>query len=103
VCAVAGGRDQARARRGPGLDSWAAKLEAELADPADAELRARLTVERIALALKASLLVRHAPSFVADAFCAARLGEEGGVAGLQFGLPRGVEVGKVVARAGVER
>jgi putative acyl-CoA dehydrogenase len=86
------------------LDAWLAKLEAELADPADAELRARRTVERIALALQASLLVRYAPPFVADAFCAGRLGEEGGVAGLQFGaLPRGVDVGKVVERAGVGR
>jgi putative acyl-CoA dehydrogenase len=86
------------------LDAWTARLEAELADPADAELRARRTVERIALAVQASLLVRHAPSFVADAFCAARLGGEGGVAGIQFGaLPRGVEVEKVVERAGVSK
>ncbi len=88
----------------PRLDVWVAKLEAELADPADAELRARRTVVRIALAVQASLLVRFAPPFVADAFCAGRLGEEGGIAGLQFGaLPRGVEVGKVVERAGVGR
>jgi putative acyl-CoA dehydrogenase len=62
-------------------------------------------VERIALALQASLLVRNAPAFVADAFCAARLGEEaGGMAGLQFGaMPRGVECGRVVERAGVAK
>ena len=85
------------------LDAWTAKLEAELLDPADAELRARRTVERIALALQASLLVRLAPGFVADAFCAGRLGDAEGIAGLQFGaLPRRVEVGKVVERAGVE-
>jgi putative acyl-CoA dehydrogenase len=84
------------------LDAWTAKLEVELPDPADAELRSRRTVERIALALQASLLVRGAPSFVADAFCAARLGDPDGIAGLQFGaLPRGVECGKVVERAGV--
>jgi putative acyl-CoA dehydrogenase len=86
------------------LDAWTAKLEAELADPADAERRARRTVERIALAVQASLLVRHAPGEVADAFCAARLGGEDGIAGLQFGaLPRGVDVAKVVERAGVGR
>jgi putative acyl-CoA dehydrogenase len=98
--------DEIRLARGGDrrFDAWTAKLEAELADPVDAELRARRTVERIALALEASLLVRFAPSFVADAFCPGRLREEGGVAGLQFGaLPRGVEVGKVVERAGVER
>ena len=84
------------------LDTWTARLEAELADPADAELRARRLVERIALALQASLLVRGAPAFVADAFCAARLGDADGIAGLQFGaLPRGVECRKVVERAGV--
>jgi len=86
------------------LDAWTERLAAELADPADAELRARRTVERIALALEASLLVRGAPGFVADAFCAARLGDPDGVAGLQFGaLPRGVECKKVVERAGVGR
>ncbi len=41
---------------------------------------ARRTVERMALVLQASLLVRHAPAAVADAFCAARLGGEGGLA-----------------------
>jgi putative acyl-CoA dehydrogenase len=86
------------------LDAWVGKLEKELADPADAELRARRTVERIALALQAALLVRFAPPFVADAFCAARLGDPEGIAGLQFGaLPRGVEAGKVVERAGATR
>jgi putative acyl-CoA dehydrogenase len=96
--------DEIRLARGADrrLDAWTAKLEAELADPVDAELRARRTVERIALALEASLLVRFAPSFVADAFCAGRLGEDGGVTGLQFGaLPRGVDVGRVGKRAGV--
>jgi putative acyl-CoA dehydrogenase len=84
------------------LDTWTARLEAELTDPADAELRARRLVERIALALQASLLVRGAPGFVADAFCAGRLGDADGIAGLQFGaLPRGVECVKVVERAGV--
>ena len=35
-------------------------------------------MERMALRLQGSLLVRHAPSEVADAFCAARLGDEEG-------------------------
>jgi putative acyl-CoA dehydrogenase len=86
------------------LDAWTAKLETELADAADAELRARRRVERIALALEASLLVRNAPAFVADAFCAGRLGDADGIAGLQFGaLPSGADVGKVLERAGVAR
>ncbi len=82
------------------LDTWTAKLEAELGERDDAERRARRLVERIALALQASLLVRGAPGFVADAFCAARLGDGDGVAGLQFGaLPRGVDCAALVERA----
>ena len=43
-----------------------------------------------------SLLVRHAPPAVADAFCAARLA---GDAGLHYGtLPPGVDAGTIVAR-----
>src|SRR5947199_168974 len=44
------------------------------------EARSRRLVERLAPALQASLLVRHAPAEVADAFLAARLGGEGGLA-----------------------
>jgi putative acyl-CoA dehydrogenase len=43
------------------------------------EPTARHAVERLALALQASLLVRHAPPAVADAFCASRLGGAGGL------------------------
>jgi putative acyl-CoA dehydrogenase len=82
------------------LDAWTDRLETELAARDDAERGARRLVERMALALQASLLVRGAPSFVADAFCAARLGREDGVAGLQFGaLPRGVDGAALVERA----
>lgn len=38
------------------------------------EYAARNLVDRMALALQASLLIRHAPAFVADAFCRSRLG-----------------------------
>jgi putative acyl-CoA dehydrogenase len=54
-------------------------------------------VERLALALQGSLLVRNAPAAVADAFCAARLGGEGGRA---YGtLPAGVDAPAIVERA----
>jgi putative acyl-CoA dehydrogenase len=54
-------------------------------------------VEDLALAFQASLLVRHAPSFVADAFCAGRLGDG---RGRVFGtLPRGVDGAAIVDRA----
>jgi putative acyl-CoA dehydrogenase len=79
------------------LDRWVADLKAALADPGDAEYRAREVVDRMALALQASLLVRHAPAAVADAFCASRLA---GTGHRNFGtLPRGLDAAGVVARA----
>jgi putative acyl-CoA dehydrogenase len=63
------------------LDLATEALRADLAaDPATLQAGARRIVERMALALQAALLVRHAPPAVADAFCAARLGGEGGIA-----------------------
>lgn len=71
-------------------------LEA-LADLDDAEYRARHVAARMAVCLQGSLLVRHAPAAVADAFCASRLaGEWGGVFGT---LPRGVDAESIVERA----
>jgi putative acyl-CoA dehydrogenase len=60
------------------------------------EAGARTAVERLALALQASLLRRHAPDAVADAFHAARLGGEGGLA---YGtLPGCYDVDSIVLR-----
>jgi putative acyl-CoA dehydrogenase len=81
------------------LDLFAAALRDDLGrlDPAEAEVRARYLVERLALALQGSLLVRHAPPAVADAFCSTRLAGEGGRA---FGtLPPGTETGTILERA----
>jgi putative acyl-CoA dehydrogenase len=51
----------------------------------------------MALALQAALLVQHAPAFVADAYCAARLGQQGAA---QYGtLPRGVDCAAIISRA----
>jgi len=78
------------------LDVALGQLAAELADEADLESRARRLVERLALCLQASLLVRHAPAEVADAFCATHLGGEGGRA---YGtLPRAVDTAAIVER-----
>jgi putative acyl-CoA dehydrogenase len=61
------------------------------------EWDARRIVEAMALALQGSLLVRHGPPEVADAFCASRLG---GGSGRAFGtLPPGVAAGKIVERS----
>lgn len=79
------------------LDRFIARLEPELLKANDVEARARRMVEQLALALQAALLVRHAPSAVADAFCASRLSGEGG---LLFGaLPTGVDFNAIIERA----
>ena len=60
------------------------------------EARARSVVERMALALQGSLLVRYGDPAVADAFCASRLE---GDAGLAFGtLPAGADFGRIIER-----
>ena len=80
----------------PRLDEFAATTRAEFTDLEAIEPRARRVVERMALCLQGSLLVRHAPAAVADAFCAARLA---GDAGLNYGtLPAGVDAAAIVAR-----
>jgi putative acyl-CoA dehydrogenase len=63
----------------------------------DSQFEARRLVEDLALSLQGSLLVRHAPPAVADAFCAARLGGEGGrVYGT---LPHRVDAKAIIDRA----
>jgi putative acyl-CoA dehydrogenase len=92
-CARAAGTDPrfdahlVRAREG---------LAALAAAPSSGQWSARRLVEDLALALQASLLLRHAPRPVSDAFCAARLGDRG----LAFGdLPYGVDGATIVERA----
>ncbi len=66
----------------PRLDRFGAALAADLQDVENLEFRARGLVERMALALQASLLVRFGDPAVADAFCATRLdGDHGGAFG----------------------
>jgi putative acyl-CoA dehydrogenase len=79
------------------LDRAWAQLKTELDDSHEWEYRARRLVERFALVLQGSLLVRHAPEEVASAFCGSRLGGE---SGYSFGtLPRGVAIDALLARA----
>jgi putative acyl-CoA dehydrogenase len=81
----------------PRLDQAVQRLQAELADPAQAELRARRIVEQLATVLQGALLVRHGDPAVADAFTASRLGGDWGHA---FGtLPAGVDTAAIVKRA----
>jgi putative acyl-CoA dehydrogenase len=83
----------------PRLDAFVAATRDEFARPEDLEARARRIVERMAKCLQASLLVRHAPPAVADAYIASRLE---GDAGLAFGtLPGGTDFGAIVERHAV--
>jgi putative acyl-CoA dehydrogenase len=78
------------------LDAFARATRDELVDGEAIEARARRVVERMALCLQGSLLVRYAPAPAADAFCAARLD---GDAGLSYGtLPPGVDARAIVER-----
>ena len=52
-------------------------------------------VEDLGVAFQASLLLRNAPDYVADAFCAGRLGEGGRAYGT---LPTGVDARAIVDR-----
>ncbi|WP_435612490.1 DNA alkylation response protein [Streptomyces sp. bgisy159] len=77
------------------LDAAVGRLKDSLTSVA--ESGARRLVEVMALALQGSLLVRHAPPAVADAFCASRLGGDWGHA---FGtLPEGADLGAILDRA----
>jgi putative acyl-CoA dehydrogenase len=71
-----------------------------LAHSAAAQYRARRLVGTMALLLQASLLVRHSPAAVADAFCASRLDPDQGAGhGIGYGtLPPGVQLDAVLAR-----
>ena len=81
------------------LDRAIREVQNSFLDTTSIELRARRIVERLALALQGSLLVRYGHPAVADAFCASRLGGDwGAVLGT---LPVGTAADKIVERASV--
>jgi putative acyl-CoA dehydrogenase len=81
----------------PRLDAFAAKLRDDLRAGDVRESEARRLVERMALALQASLLVRHSPPEVSGTFVASRLE---GDAGLAFGtLPSSSGFTAIIDRA----
>lgn len=83
------------------LDAHSARTLALLrdlqgADPETAHGQARRLTESLALAFQASLMLRHAPSREAEAFIAARLGDDRAA---QYGvLPAGTDAAAIVAR-----
>ncbi|WP_091329451.1 acyl-CoA dehydrogenase family protein [Geodermatophilus ruber] len=89
---LAGGAD-------PRFDAAVNRLTTELADPEALPLRARRIAGLLALCLQGSLLLRFAPPTVADAFCATRLGGDGGA--VLGTLPAGTAVTGIVERSSV--
>jgi putative acyl-CoA dehydrogenase len=80
----------------PRLDRFVSELRDELVRVEEIEARARRVVERMALALQGSLLVRHGDPATADAFCASRLEGDRGMA---FGtLPAGTDFERIIER-----
>ena len=80
----------------PRLDAYVAELRKDLGDMTGIESRARQLVERMALALQGSLLLRFGDEAVADAFCASRLAGDWGHA---FGtLPAGTDFARIIDR-----
>jgi putative acyl-CoA dehydrogenase len=79
------------------FDRSVADLEARLGSLATREAAARWIVEKLAILLQASLLVRFGAPPLADAFCASRLAPDGG---WTFGaLPPQVDIDSILLRA----
>jgi putative acyl-CoA dehydrogenase len=80
-------------------DDALAMLHKEFSDADQLEYRARGVVERMAMLLQGSLLVRYGDPAVADAFVASRLSRDWGVA---YGtLPTGLDTATILERAAV--
>ncbi|HLW12818.1 MAG TPA: isovaleryl-CoA dehydrogenase [Casimicrobiaceae bacterium] len=81
------------------LDRHAATLAPLLRGITDEPATARHVAQAVALAVSAAELVRHAPDYVADAYCAARLTPDI-CAGAAFGsLSRAADTKRIVERA----
>ena len=80
----------------PDLDDFVGQVKKDLGDAATLEYRARSVVERMSIALQASLLLRHGDPEIAAAFCRTRLaGERGRAYGT---LPQDIDVDHIIER-----
>jgi putative acyl-CoA dehydrogenase len=80
----------------PALDLAIDRLRNDLKDRRHLEARARRLTEQMAVMLQAALLIRHAPSAIADAFCQSRLDDSA----LAYGcLPPGSDFEAIINRA----
>jgi putative acyl-CoA dehydrogenase len=77
-------------------DAFLQELEVELQDPATLEARARRLVERLALGLQASVLLREDGGAIAEAFVQSRLVERHGTLGT---LPSDAPIALLLERA----
>lgn len=83
------------------LDRFCEQLKTDFVratnNPETIQYQARNLADRMALAIQGALLQQHAPSYVADAFCAGRLD---GHSGLNYGnLPTGLDCEAIIKRA----
>ncbi|MDG5501014.1 isovaleryl-CoA dehydrogenase [Marinobacter sp. BGYM27] len=79
------------------FDQFLTRLKQDFSDQNHLQYRARNLVDRLALALQGSLLIRHSPHSIADAFCGSRLQATDG---LNYGnLRTGADVGAIIQRA----
>ncbi len=93
--------DETRKARGASrdFDRALAGFEPLLRDLDRAEPQARLIVERMARLSQAALMLRHAPDFIAEAFCRARLSPHGG---RDYGASTGIHAAaRILERAAV--
>ncbi|CAG9225023.1 Putative acyl-CoA dehydrogenase AidB [Paraburkholderia sabiae] len=92
---------RAEAQAHPALNAALDRLTQALTSaPETREASARRIAQQIVLIAQAVLLVQHAPSFVADAFIATRLGEGCGESGRVYGtLPAAYDHAAIVERA----
>lgn len=79
------------------FDRHIAALKDDMRDASDFEERARDLVDRLAVGLQASVLIRHAPEEVAEAYCASRLAQRG--AHHYGALPKGMNFAAIIERA----
>jgi putative acyl-CoA dehydrogenase len=83
--------------RSPVFDRWVSWLKDEILDADGIEGRARRVVQDMALALQGALLLRFAPDYISQAFCATRLAGDWGYA---FGtLPKNTDFEDILQRA----
>jgi putative acyl-CoA dehydrogenase len=81
------------------LDAFAARLKDELRRPNDLEGQSRRVAQAIAMLIQGALLVRFAPDYVADAFCASRLTTSSFGGGAFGQLPTGTHFEAILDRA----